>query len=217
VVLECLASSRGARYGSATARDNESMDSVWQSALVVLQAFQLAFLLVHDWIPLGPLNDVRAVRRENTMRQLVIGTAVSSAPVALALWLSVRYYGQSYPAWVKVWLWLTYGLLFAGELQAWWIPYLVRRDAKRAARYQSMFGHTHAFLPERNGIAPNTLHVSLSPGHARNPPCPYPTQRVRHQRKPIHRLCYLNAEGGLFWLFASNGRTRREVNRHLIA
>jgi hypothetical protein len=34
-----------------TERDNESMDSVWQSALVLLQAFQLAFLLAHDWIP----------------------------------------------------------------------------------------------------------------------------------------------------------------------
>jgi hypothetical protein len=128
---------------------------------MALQAFQLALLLVHDWIPLGPLNDVRAVHRENTVRLLAIGTAVSSAPVAIALWLSVRYYGHSYPEWVKVWLWLTYGLLFAGELEAWWIPYLVRRDAKRAARYQAMFGRTQAFLPERNGMVPNTLHVSL--------------------------------------------------------
>jgi hypothetical protein len=24
-----------------------------------------------------------------------------------------------------------------------------------------MFGHTHAFLPERNDIRPNTLHVIL--------------------------------------------------------
>ena len=95
------------------------MDSVWQSALMALQAFQLTFLLVHDWIPLGPLNDVPAVRRENAVRLLVIGTAVSSAPVAAALWLSVWYYGHSFPTWVGVWLWLTYGLLFAGELEAW--------------------------------------------------------------------------------------------------
>jgi hypothetical protein len=128
---------------------------------MALQAFQLALLLVHDWIPLGSLNDVRAVRKENTVRLLAIGTAVSSAPVAIAVCLSVRYYGQPYPEWVKVWLWLTYGLLFAGELEAWWIPYLIRRDAKRAARYQAMFGRTQAFLPERNGMVPNTLHVSL--------------------------------------------------------
>ena len=137
------------------------MDRVWQSALIVLQAFQLAFLLLHDWIPLGRLNDVEAVRQENTPRQLLIGTIVTSIPVALALWLSINYFGYPYPTWVKVWLWLTYGILFAGELEAWWIPYFVRLDAKRAVRYQSMFGHTHAFLPERNGIVPNTLHVAL--------------------------------------------------------
>ena len=32
---------------------------------------------------------------------------------------------------------------------------------ERAARYQVMFGATHAFPPERNGIRPNTLHVIL--------------------------------------------------------
>lgn len=137
------------------------MDRAWQSALVVLQAFQLAFLLVHDWIPLGPFNDVDAVRRENTPQQLLIGTIATSIPVALALWLSIHYFGYPYPAWVKVWLWLTYGILLAGELQAWWIPYFFRPEPKRAARYQAMFGNTHTFLPERNGIVPNTLHVAL--------------------------------------------------------
>lgn len=48
-----------------------------------------------------------------------------------------------------------------GELQAWWIPYFFRSDPARAARYQTMFGNTHAFLPERNGIRPNTLHIIL--------------------------------------------------------
>jgi hypothetical protein len=32
---------------------------------------------------------------------------------------------------------------------------------ERAARYQAMFGGTHAFLPVHNGIRPNTLHVIL--------------------------------------------------------
>ena len=137
------------------------MERAWQSVLVFLQSFQLVFLLLHDWIPLEPLNDVRAVRIQNTVRQLVIGTAVTSAPVVFALWLSIHYFGHPYQTWVKVWFWLTYGLLFAGELQAWWIPYFFGSDAKRRARYQTMFGRTHAFLPERNGIVPNTLHVSL--------------------------------------------------------
>ena len=59
------------------------------------------------------------------------------------------------------WLWISYGLLFIGELTAWWIPYLFHSQPERAARYQAMFGATHGFLPERNGIRPNTLHVIL--------------------------------------------------------
>jgi hypothetical protein len=48
-----------------------------------------------------------------------------------------------------------------GQIRAWWIPYLFRADPQRAARYRIMFGNTHAFLPVRNGIVPNTAHVML--------------------------------------------------------
>ena len=38
-------------------------------------------------------------------------------------------------------------------------PYLFRPDKELAARYRTMYANTHAFLPERNGITPNTIHV----------------------------------------------------------
>jgi hypothetical protein len=46
-------------------------------------------------------------------------------------------------------------------LREWWIPYLLVADPVRVARYQVRFAHTHAFLPERNGIRPDTLHVTF--------------------------------------------------------
>jgi hypothetical protein len=46
-------------------------------------------------------------------------------------------------------------------LGAWWLPYLVKAEPARAERYRAMFGSTHAFLPERNGVRPNPLHVAL--------------------------------------------------------
>jgi hypothetical protein len=55
----------------------------------------------------------------------------------------------------------SYLFLSIGELEAWWVPYLFRPMPERAARYQAMFGGTHAFLPVHNGIRPNTLHVIL--------------------------------------------------------
>jgi len=32
-------------------------------------------------------------------------------------------------------------------------------DPARAARYQILFANTHTFLPQRNGMAPDTLHT----------------------------------------------------------
>jgi hypothetical protein len=129
--------------------------------LFALQCFHVLFLALHDWIPLGRLNDVKAVRAANSVRKLAAGTLISLTPFAIGLAASAIHFGRAYPAWLFWWLWISYGLLFVGELTAWWIPYLFHAEPGRAWRYQAMFGATHAFLPERNGIRPNTLHVIL--------------------------------------------------------
>ena len=100
--------------------------------LLALQAFHVLFLLLHDWIPLGSLNNVAAVRAANPAGKLLIGTLISTS-----------------------------FFLFYGELRAWWIPYFGAPQPERAARYQTMFANTHSFLPARNGIPLNTLHVLL--------------------------------------------------------
>jgi hypothetical protein len=126
-----------------------------------LQCFHVLFLGLHDWIPLGPLNDIKAVRTENTIRKLLAGTLISLIPFVFGLAASAIYLGGPYPAWLLWWLWVSYALLFFGELKAWWIPYLLLAEPTRATRYQVMFNNAHAFLPARNGIKPNTLHVIL--------------------------------------------------------
>jgi hypothetical protein len=130
-------------------------------ALFALQAFHVLFLALHDWIPLGRLNDVKGVRAANSGSKLLAATLISLAPFAVGLAASASYFGRAYPNWLYWWLWISYGFLFCGELQAWWIPYLFLSQPQRAARYRVMFGTTHAFLPELNGIRLNTLHVIL--------------------------------------------------------
>ncbi|HEY2548693.1 MAG TPA: hypothetical protein VGI46_21640 [Candidatus Acidoferrum sp.] len=137
------------------------MHPVAIGALFGLQCFHVLFLALHDWIPLGSLNDLQAVRAANPPGKLFLGTLVSLAPFAFGLAASAYYLGSSYPHWLFWYLGVSYALLFLGELQAWWIPYFLRPDPVRAARYQAMFGNTHAFLPARNGIRPNTLHLIL--------------------------------------------------------
>lgn len=120
-----------------------------QAALLALQAFQVAFLWLHDWVPLGHLNDVAAVRRQDSWSRLAMVTLVQSIPFTLGLCWSGQHFGEPFSHWPIRWLWISYGILFVGQLRAWWLPYLVWPDPARAARYRIMFGNTHSFPTPR--------------------------------------------------------------------
>jgi hypothetical protein len=129
--------------------------------LLTLQVFQVAFLWLHDWVPLSRLNDIAAVHSQDTRQRLVVVTIFSSVFFTAGLFLCLLNFGQPYPQWLRIFLWVTYSSLFLGQIRAWWVPYLLLPDSQRAERYRLMFANTHSFLPERNGITPNTLHVIL--------------------------------------------------------
>lgn len=130
-------------------------------ALLGLQAFQVLFLWIHDWIPIGRLNDIGAVRSQCTTGRLVLVTVVQSVPFTVGLVFSMLCFGRAYPPWLYSWLWIGYGVLFIGQIRAWWIPYLFRAEPEQAVRYRIMFGDTHSSLPRRNGLVPNTAHILL--------------------------------------------------------
>jgi hypothetical protein len=132
-----------------------------KTILIALQVMQVAFLWTHDWLPLGSLNDVLAVRGQNTFNRLIFVTLIQSLPFTVILILSIAYFSQGYPSWLIRSIWVAYVALLVGQLRAWWIPYLVRAEPERATRYREMFGHTHSFLPKRNGLVPNTAHIFL--------------------------------------------------------
>lgn len=129
--------------------------------LIALQVFQVLFLWLHDWLPLGRLNDVKAVCSQDTTSRLVVVTLIQSVPFTIGLLFSLSHFERPYPHWLYLWLWISYGAIFLGQIRAWWIPYLFRAEPERAARYQIMFGNTHRFLPIRNGLVPNTAHIML--------------------------------------------------------
>jgi hypothetical protein len=129
--------------------------------LLALQTFQVLFLWTHDWLPLGRLNDVAAVKSQDTKTRLVTVTLIQSAPFTVGLIFSLINFRHPYPDWLDMWLEISYAVLFVGQMRAWWLPYLFRPEPDRAARYRIMFGNTHSFLPMRNGIVPNTAHILL--------------------------------------------------------
>jgi hypothetical protein len=135
------------------------ISNAFETTFLILQTVVVAFLLFHDWIPLGRLNNLRAIRGQDTLLRRIFVTLLPALPAAIGLFFSARHFGRSYPDWLEMLLWITYGVFVVGLLRAWWIPYLVLPDAERAARYQIIFAGTHSFLPRRNGMAPDTLHI----------------------------------------------------------
>jgi hypothetical protein len=138
------------------------MHPVAINALLALQTFIVLFLAFHDWIPLGKLNNPAAVRAANPGAKLFTTTLLSAAPYVFGLAASVLYFGKPYPDWLFWWLWISYVLLFLGQLRAWWIPYLIHPDPARAARYQLMFADTHASCRDATESAPTRCTFSCT-------------------------------------------------------
>jgi hypothetical protein len=130
-------------------------------AFLFCQLYAVAFIALHDWVPLGRLNNLSGIRAVDTKDRLLRTTALSTLPFAVGLVGSAYYSGTHFPMWLMYVLWITYGAALYGILRAWYLPYLVYNDPVRAERYRVRFADTHAFLPVRNGIRPDTLHVSF--------------------------------------------------------
>jgi hypothetical protein len=128
-------------------------------AFLACQLMVVLFIALHDWVPLGALNNLAGIREADAPSTLLWTTFISTLPFAIGLIATAYYASSRFPMWLGDCLWITYTAGVYGMLRAWWVPYLLIPDPARAARYQVRFSKTHAFLPSRNGIRPDTLHV----------------------------------------------------------
>ncbi len=99
------------------------MHSILISALIALQSFVVVFIALHDWIPLGSLNNVRAVQAADPRAKLLAVTAVSTLPFAVGLGATIAYADTRLPGWLNIYLWICYGAAVYGLVRAWWGPY----------------------------------------------------------------------------------------------
>src|SRR6266404_8436264 len=83
-------------------------------ALLALQLFVVLFIGLHDWIPLGPLNDVKAVRNAVSPGKLFVSTVLSTPPFAIGFAASVYCARTGFPQWLLWLLWISYGLAIYG-------------------------------------------------------------------------------------------------------
>ena len=119
------------------------------------------FLWFHDWIPIGRLNDIQAVKKQGSQKCLVATTLIQSVPYTLGLFFSFCCYNHLRSSWVYRYLLTAYILLFIGELRTWWVPYFWIEEPNWAERYRVLFGNTHSFFPERKGVG--SLRPSIMP------------------------------------------------------
>ncbi len=117
-------------------------------------------MIVQDLVPLGPLNDIDAISADRSFNEILTVTLIGAVQILILLSIVLIFIGKRYPIWIRLWLIIHQSFIFVGALLDWWIPYFFGYGAEeRVDRYQQMFGDTHSFLPEINGIVPNTLHV----------------------------------------------------------
>ena len=123
--------------------------------LIALQGLQVAFLLLHDWIPLGRLNNLRAVRVSDPPRKLLMVTLLSAFPFALVFGASYAYWDSPrWPMWLQMWLWCTYGAAFLGTILAWWgHTYCGEARNARTATSYVLPGHC-GFFRSGTGLLP---------------------------------------------------------------
>lgn len=118
--------------------------AVVRDLLLAVQGLNVSILALQDWLPLGRFNRVRTMPAERTFTQLATVTALQTLPFAFGLICSSFYRYVPYPSWLYGWLWISYGAFFLGQVQAWWIPYLIPSQRGR-----------------RKSVTPNTLHLIL--------------------------------------------------------
>ena len=68
-------------------------------------------MALHNWIPLGSLNDLKGVRSVFPTGKLLVTTLINFTPVAIRLTASAFYLRRGFPGWLFWFLWILYGLV----------------------------------------------------------------------------------------------------------
>jgi hypothetical protein len=125
-----------------------------------LLVWHVLFLSLHDWIPLGRLTDLPALRSQRSRKERILASLLMGAISGLALYLNWAH-SPSPSRGILLFTLILYLFFLAGAIQAWWLPYLfgIGASEKLISEYQVMFGNTCTWLPIRNGITVNAIHI----------------------------------------------------------
>lgn len=119
-------------------------------------------MLLHDWIPVPPFNDVPTLEQVDGNQKRLIGVLINATTVLIPLIYTLKYRNSvPFPTSTAISIMIFYFCLTIGTIASWWIPYFFGSSVKHKIAF-SKFKNTHHFLPARgDNVIPNTLHVVL--------------------------------------------------------
>lgn len=128
-----------------------------------LQVLLFLTMILHDWVEIRPLTDLKALKKAHSVRERVFGSALNGVLVFIPLAITFFYRGAGLPLWASFLFIAIYGLITFGTITAWWIPYFTGKYLVQGNRAGfEEYKNTHSFLPARKDhVSPNTLHVFI--------------------------------------------------------
>ena len=123
----------------------------WELIAVASCAVMLAWLLVTEWVPLPPLNDLAASTTRERVWPAVVNYGVLGA-IAAGMLVGTTWGAIAALSLAVLWL--------LGHVISWWLPYLgVSTHAQRAA-YQREYARTLKVLPtEGHDVVIDVQHM----------------------------------------------------------
>jgi hypothetical protein len=131
--------------------------------LEIAVSVQFVTFALHDTIPLGRWNNLGHFKQDIPLARRVKGSianSVTAGAVLLLFWLGWMHGGSMAGDW-RMTLLITMGVLVYMEFVSWWRPYLFGATPAIVEKLRPNWEGTYAFLPKRNGIRPNAMHLIM--------------------------------------------------------
>ncbi|WP_432843505.1 hypothetical protein [Dactylosporangium sp. CA-092794] len=105
---------------------------------VLVPLVWLAWLILTEWVPMFPLNDLSVT---NLRHRALAATINYPFPLLIAVLIGLR---RPWSAWLALGL---CALVLAGHLYSWWLPYLGVKLPSVQAGYERDYARTWKILP----------------------------------------------------------------------
>jgi hypothetical protein len=134
--------------------------AIYKYVSFICSTFIILFLLLHDWINLYPLNDLKTFNKHCSLHNKIIMTIVNTFFFVVYTFILLYYWTIPFSFHAKVYLIACNILFLIGIIFSWWLPYLCGWPKSQVKELHETHGTTHSFLPHiNNNPTPNTLHV----------------------------------------------------------